>query len=313
MSPRVALTVDNAATRRRLMFARLARALTLAGFAYAVIFWAATALMSYQGDAYAYWSAHGDYSVRITTAGAFGYSPAFAQAISPLTALPWPTFYAAWVALELVVLRIAVGPLLLLPALLLPPIVGEMQSGNIHVLIALCAVVGARWPVAWALPLLTKVTPGIGLLWFVGRRDARGLAVAVVSTLAIVVVSWMLGGDWLGWIRYLNESRAVTAPSAAVVLEVGLPIRLTLAAGLALVAGAKNARPLLVVAVWLALPFVWFASLSMLGVAAASYLTRRADHAEAERRVVRERPVAPQSLEAHGSVPHEGRPEVVGG
>ena len=51
-------------------------------------------------------------------------------------------------------------------------------------------VAGFRWPALWAIPLLTKVTPGgIGLLWFAARGEWRHLGIALASTLAIVVVT----------------------------------------------------------------------------------------------------------------------------
>ena len=45
--------------------------------------------------------------------------------------------------------------------------------GNIHLLLGAVIVAGFRWPWLWALPLLTKVTPGVGLLWFALRREWR--------------------------------------------------------------------------------------------------------------------------------------------
>ncbi len=49
----------------------------------------------------------------------------------------------------------------------------ELAGGNIHLLLAAAMVLGFRWPATWALVLLTKITPGIGLLWFVVRREWR--------------------------------------------------------------------------------------------------------------------------------------------
>ena len=40
-------------------------------------------------------------------------------------------------------------------------------------------VLGFRWPFTWAFVLLTKVTPGVGLLWFAVRREWRSLAIAL--------------------------------------------------------------------------------------------------------------------------------------
>ena len=42
----------------------------------------------------------------------------------------------------------------------------SVALGQLDLLFALVTIVGLRWPAAWALPILTKVTPGVGLIWF---------------------------------------------------------------------------------------------------------------------------------------------------
>ena len=68
----------------------------------------------------------------------------------------------------------------------------ELAGGNIHLLLAAAIVLGFRWPWTWAIVLLTKITPGIGLLWFVVRREWRNLAIALGGTALIVGVSFAL-------------------------------------------------------------------------------------------------------------------------
>ena len=70
----------------------------------------------------------------------------------------------------------------------------ELAGGNIHLLLAAAIVLGFRWPWTWSLVLLTKITPGIGLLWFVVRREWRNLTIALGGTAAIVAVSFVLPG-----------------------------------------------------------------------------------------------------------------------
>jgi hypothetical protein len=72
-----------------------------------------------------------------------------------------------------------------LPAIMLPPIADEITLGNIHAFMGLAVIAGLRWPGFWAFMLLTKVTPGVGLLWFVFRREWRSLAIAIGVTAAI--------------------------------------------------------------------------------------------------------------------------------
>ena len=59
-------------------------------------------------------------------------------------------------------------------------------------------------PALWAFPLLTKVTPGVGLVWFAVRREWRTLAavlaitaVAVGASVAIAPVAW---SEWLSFL-----------------------------------------------------------------------------------------------------------------
>ncbi|MEZ4596262.1 MAG: hypothetical protein R3C32_05075 [Chloroflexota bacterium] len=88
------------------------------------------------------------------------------------TAIPWPVFVTAWFAAGVALYVWMVGPWSL--ALLAVPVFAvELFIGNIHLLLALAVVLGFRWPAAWSFVLLTKVTPGIGLLWFVVRREWR--------------------------------------------------------------------------------------------------------------------------------------------
>ena len=77
------------------------------------------------------------------------------------------------------------------------PIPFEIVSGNVHLLYAAVIVAGFRLSAAWALPLLTKVTPGIGLVWFLVRREWRPLAVAFGVTVAVAAVSFVLDTDAL--------------------------------------------------------------------------------------------------------------------
>ncbi len=44
---------------------------------------------------------------------------------------------------------------------------------------AAAIALGFRYPATWAFVLLAKVTPGIGLLWFLVRREWRNLAIAL--------------------------------------------------------------------------------------------------------------------------------------
>jgi hypothetical protein len=144
-------------------------------------------------DARAYWAAPAGDPYDPGSVGresAYLYSPAFIQMLAPLRELPWPLFLVLWTGLLLVALACLSGPVLFVPLLALA--LHEVWGGNIHLLLALAVVVGFRWPAAWAFVVLTKVTPGIGLLWFAVRREWRSLVLALVATIAVVAVSAVL-------------------------------------------------------------------------------------------------------------------------
>ena len=138
-------------------------------------------------DAYAYWAidpVH-PYVAAMNVHGAYLYSPAFAQLAAPLGWLPYPVFLT-WTALLLGTLAwLSRGWATVL--FLVPFVFLEVLAGNIQLLIAGALVLGFRWPASWAFILLTKVTPGIGLLWFAARREWR--AVGIALGVALVMTS----------------------------------------------------------------------------------------------------------------------------
>ncbi len=67
----------------------------------------------------------------------------------------------------------------------LPFVYRDLLVGNIHLMLGAAIVLGFRYPAAWAFPILTKVTPGVGILWFAVRREWRPLFMAVAVTAAV--------------------------------------------------------------------------------------------------------------------------------
>jgi hypothetical protein len=208
---------------------------------------------------------------------AYVYSPAFLQLVSPLTRLPWQAFMGAWTAILLLAVRFLTGPRLLAAGIAFAAM--EIAGGNISLLLAVAIVLGFRWPAAWAFVLLTKVTPGVGLLWFAVRREWRSLAMALGATVIVVAGSaLMLPGAWSEWTDVLTRNGGRDGTWAA--LPIALWIRLPIAIGVVVWGARTNRRWAVPVASMIALPAVWYGSLSMLlAIVALREPSRNADAA----------------------------------
>lgn len=223
----------------------------------------------YFRDALAYWRPNFDdlYGGReVGVMSTYLYSPAFAQLVWPLGLLPWPMFAAAWSALNLGVLVWLVGPYLAALLFFIPgPVADEISTGNIHLLLAAAVVIGFRQPGAWAFHLLTKITPGVGVLWFAGARRWKSLLIALAVTAGVVVVSFVLApAAWAEWIDTLRRSSGVPVTGEVAVIPGPLWLRTVVAAALALGAGWAGIRWLVPVASTLALPVPWSSGLALL-------------------------------------------------
>jgi hypothetical protein len=223
-------------------------------------------------DAYAYWATRSSdlyASAEAGRIGAYLYSPAFAQILRPLVQLPWPVFCALWTAV-LCTAYWALVRRLALPLLLFIPIPFEIVSGNVHLLIAAAIVAGFRWPAAWALPLLTKVTPGIGLIWFAARREWRRLAIALAVTGAVVAVSAAFAPDaWREWFGLLRRDAATPLDTPGWYAPIPLLVRLPIAAAVVAWGALTDRRWTVPVAVTLALPILWLNGFAVLAAVPA--------------------------------------------
>ena len=219
-------------------------------------------------DAHSYWLAGGsDHPYAATIASGFDdsvnpykyrYPPPLAQLFVALHVIPWPIVAGIWTALLFVVFLALAGrwaPLLLL----FPPVLAELWLGNVNLLIALAIVVGMRWPAAWAFVLLTKMTPGVGLLWFAVRGEWRSLAIAAAATAAVAALSFALAPTW--WFEF-RDAMAVQASGALEVpplaIQVSLPVRLAVAAAVVVVAARSDRAWLVPVAATIAAPALWW-------------------------------------------------------
>lgn len=159
-------------------------------------------------DAHAYWNAWhiGLYTLAPGELDAYLYSPAFAEAIWPLTLLPFWAFFALWSALTTASLWWLLKPVRLgwrLPLLAVAWALAILP-GNVYAFMPVAAALGLRFPAVWAFPILTKVTPGVGVLWFAARKEWRQLAVALGTTSGVIVVSAVIAPHlWADWLHFL--------------------------------------------------------------------------------------------------------------
>ena len=250
--------------RRDAWLALLRRTAIAAAILVLVIFAAARLLEIYPWnerlfDLWAYWSTRFgiDYGQsRPGESGDYIYSPAFAHLIWPLVALPFPAFAAVWTALLVAVLGWLSGWRAFFLGVL-APVTMSIAIGQVDLLFAAVIVLGFRYPAAWLLPILTKVTPGVGLVWFAARREWRQLGIALGATLAVVGVSYLIDPEaWAGWVAMLLRFEFPTSANG-VYLPVPVWVRLPLVALLIAWGARTDRRWVLPIGITLSLPTVW--------------------------------------------------------
>ena len=242
----------------------IALAVSWLGIVYFAEPWSQSALPSGM-DARCYWVPslsdpylHSNWTDQI----AYPYSPAFLQVLQPIRLLPWQAFMAVWAALLMVAMAYLTGPRLILLGLAFFGLM-EIWGGNIEMLIALAIVLGFRWPATWAFVLLTKIAPGVGLLWFAVRREWRSLALALGATILVVGVSAAVQPNaWLQWRDVLFSNAGKNGTWAAV--PIPFLVRFPVAVALVVWGARTNHRWTVPVSAMLALPALWYGGLSIM-------------------------------------------------
>lgn len=193
--------------------------------------------------------------------GFYRYSPAFVPILVIGSLVPWPVFAVGWIGLLAAVYLWMAGDQRW-PLLVFLPVLFELYLGNVHLLLAVAVVLGFRWPATWSFVLLTKITPGIGLWWFVVRREWRALGIALGATAAVVAAGLLVSpGIWREWL----ESLSVTGPAIGTnQLAIPLALRMVVAVLLVTWGARTDRRWTVVVAATLALPTLWYHGLAML-------------------------------------------------
>ncbi len=132
------------------------------------------------------------------------YSPPFAVAMLPFTAVSLDSAAAAWYVGRLALFGIACGVMPVRPAIrcltfavaaLSNPVIGDMNLGNVSVLVTSLMAITWRWldrvPGCVALALAMTVRPVLGLvlIWSLLRRRWWPVLWTLVAGLAIILVS----------------------------------------------------------------------------------------------------------------------------
>jgi hypothetical protein len=237
-------------------------------------------------DAYAYWrpphlgsNLYGG-TEWLGGLGVYRYAPAFAQLVRPLWVLDWPSFAFVWTALIVGTTAWCFGWRRLLIGMAIVMSLGEFDLGNVHVFLAAAIALGFRYPEAWSLVFLTKVTPGVGLLWFVVRGEWRSLFRALAATGAIVAASLVSGlwdplggfGTWRDWVMSVGTTQT-HALSNTLLVDVPVGVRIVAAALLVSWGARTDRRWTVFAAAVLALPVIWDHGVTILiGIAGLRWL-----------------------------------------
>jgi len=234
-------------------------------------------------DAIAYWSAAGrawrgeslyQPGSFVGAFAAYQYPPPFAQLLAPFSILPLPAFVWAWRAVELVCLRVAVGSWVRagLALLLWPPVIAELDAGNIHVVMAAVVALAMRGFAATVGPAFLMKFASWPLLPVGLVLDRSRTLVGAGIALGVVGISWVLAPSV--WQDYASLISTAKAPEGWYNVLEGIPVLLRLAvAGVLGLASVRYIR-LAPIAVTLAYPVVWFHGLATL-VAVATVLPAR--------------------------------------
>ena len=228
-------------------------ALSVSGLVLVLVLAHIAAADGYAYDAHAYYAALG-YTGLLGAEDTFTYSPVVLLTMRFVhSVVPWQPFLELYSAAIAVGVWTLAGPFTLFVAFL-PQVASEITLANIHVFLAIVAVAGLRWPALWAFAILTKVTPGVGALWFAFRGEWRKLAIVIGATAVLAVPTMILfPGLWVEWFNYLIASSPGSASSFGVPLVVRLPIAVVLV----FIGARRDWKWLVPLASMIALPVLW--------------------------------------------------------
>jgi Glycosyltransferase family 87 len=228
---------------------------------------------------------------------AYHYPPPLAQVLAPVTgvvpALAYAVIYRGLLLLAL--WELAGRTMLKMLALIaFIPMTVAVRSENLEIFMAIGIVLGLqRWPWLFTVGALTKVSPGLGIVYLALQRRWRDVAVSVLVGVTITGASLVLAPDlWRAWLDAISGRADMVGNS---LVPVPYSVRAIAGFVLAIMAGVLGRRPgelLLVVAITIANPGlslqgfavlaaaipIWFAGPD--GIASSRPAVAHADRAE---------------------------------
>ena len=190
---------------------------------------------------------------------AYHYPPPLAQALAPFTlVVPALLYVILYRALLLLTTWDLAGRRMLwtLALIAFVPVATELRFENVQLFMALAIVYGlGRWPWAFAIMAVIKVSPGLGVVYLGIRRQWRDAAIAAAVGVAIVAISFALDPTlWRAFFEQIGGQAGVAGNSLVplpYVVRAVIGLGLVVAGGLIgrrtgellLVAGVTAANP----------------------------------------------------------------------
>jgi hypothetical protein len=230
------------------------------------------------GDEHAYWAAAErllagrpiyDLDLPVNTPYAYWYPPVLAQVLAPFTpVVPDEVFTAAWTILLVACVWFLSGRNLLvaLACVAFLPVALELRVRNVHLVIAVLAVLALRRSWAFWIPAAAlKLAPVLGVLYLLAAGRRREAVLVAVAGGLVAAVSIALAPD--AWAQFAQVVVARAPTDAGGFIPIPYPVRLAAAAIVAVVAGRAGGRRGevgIVVAITVASPTLWANAFSQL-------------------------------------------------
>jgi len=238
-------------------------------------------------DEYAYWLAGSHLAagtqIYDTTAApgtpyAYWYPPPLAEVIAPLTAfISADAFAVAWTALLLVCLWWLAGRNLFVALALIAflPVAVELRVRNVHLLLAVLAVLALRRSALFWVPAAAlKITPILGLVYLAAEERWRAFVTVTLAGLSVLAVS-VVAAPW-AWQDFVNVVGPRAGMDEASIFPIPFAARFSAGLALTVIAGrlalrarrsgasARAGEALLIIALTIANPTLWVTALSLL-------------------------------------------------